>query len=389
MPETANTRSSAVRSEPVLPPPWRQRINDTQDAAKRGEFHVRDMPGYVEGEPASPKTWHHTDALDIYPLVYGRECGANGIGRLTEVALVEITPAERFELFDEDPMYFPQTGLTYTDLDTSRMRDQSAEYQAALEAAGVLVHRVAFPSPPVGAYGPMRGTWAANELLVLRGGSVIEKIAINPYGTGRSEYLAYWAWTELGVPPLLTIAGEGVAEAGPCFWLAEDVFVAAHGLAYNRDGLDQLLPAVARSSRMTLEELSVLTIECGGGRYFYPKVGISHHPDMVLGPLDIGKVIAYPPGIDFTTWSWLKDHDYQIVEVDRDEQLQFSPANVTIVEPGRVIMVEGATDAIAGVRKLGVDVTTVAYDEFLRSGGGLHCSTMRVAREPGPYSTDR
>ena len=389
MSDTEVGGTSGIASIPVLPAPWAERIQEVQAAARNGEFSVTQMPGYVAGEPAQPATWHHMDMLDLYPKIYGRECGANGIGRLREAALVEITASERFPLFEEDPMYFPQTGLSYLELDTSRMKDQSAQYQAALEDAGVVVHRVEFPSPPVGAFGPMRGTWAANELLVLRGGSVIEKIAINPYGTGRSEYLAYWAWTQLGVPPLLTIAGEGVAEAGPCFWLAEDVFVCAHGLAYNEEGLDQLLPAVARSSRLAEDEMTVLRIECAGGRYFYPTVGTSHHPDMVLGPLDIDKVIAYPPGIDFTTWSWLKDHGYDIVEVERDEQLQFAPANVTILEPGRVVMAEGATNAIAEVRKLGVDVVTVPYDEFLRSGGGLHCSTLRVWREPGPYSTDR
>jgi N-dimethylarginine dimethylaminohydrolase len=385
----AQAGRDSVKSQPVLPAVWRKHIEEIQVAARRNEFSVRNMPGYVPGTPASPATWHHMNMLDLYPKVYGRECGANGIGRLREVALVEITPAEHFPLFEEDPMYFPQTGLSYLDLDTSRMKDQSEQYQAALEEAGVTVYRVAFPSPPVGAFGPMRGTWAANELLVLRGGSVIEKIAINPFGTGRSEYLAYWAWTELGVPPLLTIAGEGVAEAGPCFWLAEDVFVAAHGLAFNDAGLEQLLPAVARSSRMALGDMTVLTIECTGGRYFYPDVGTSHHPDMVLAPLDVDKVIAYPPGIDFRTWNWLHEHDYKIVEVNRDEQLQFAPANLTIIEPGRVIMHEGAKDAITAVRKLGIDVTTVPYDEFLRSGGGVHCSTMRVWRDPGPYSTDR
>ena len=389
MSSTEEMTSHPVEKMPVLPAPWAEHIRRTQEAAKRGEFHVAQVPGYEQGVPAQPSTWHHMDMLELYPKVYGRECGANGIGRLREAALVEITKDEKFGLFDEDPMYFPQTGLAYGDLDISQMQDQSAEYQAALEDAGVIVHRVAFPSPPVGAFGPMRGTWAANELLVLRGGSVIEKIAINPFGNGRCEYLAYWAWTQLGVPPLLTIAGEGVAEAGPCFWLAEDVFVCAHGLAFNEDGLNQLLPAIARSSRMGLDDLNVLKIECAGGRYFYPKAGTSHHPDMVLGPLDVDKVIAYPPGLDFTTWSWLKDHDYKIVEVDRDEQLLYAPANVTIIEPGRVIMAEGATDAIAQVRKLDVDVVTVPYDQFLRSGGGLHCSTLRVWRDQGPYSTDR
>jgi N-dimethylarginine dimethylaminohydrolase len=48
-----------------------------------------------------------------------------------------------------------------------------------------------------------------------------------------------------------------------------------------------------------------------------------------------------------------------------------------------------ATNAIAAVRKLGVDVVPVPYSEFPKAGGGLHCSTMEIYRERGPYSTDR
>lgn len=380
---------SEVPREPVLPAVWAERISSMQEELRAGSFTLEEMPGYVPGEPPSVDTWHGLDYLDVYPRIYGRECGANGIGRLREVGLTEITEAERFPLYDQDPEYFPKMGLSHDELDISRMQDQSAEYQAKLEEAGVLVHRVAFPQPPVGAFGPMRSTWAGNELLVVRGGSVIEKIAISPFGTGRAEYLALWAFANLGVPPVLTITGTGVCEAGPCFWLAEDVFVAGRGLAYNQEGLDQLLPAVARSARMDLEEMTSLVINFPGSVYFNPETGQSHHPDMVLGPLDVDKVIAYPPGLDFGTYEWLRKRGYTIVEVEREEQRRFAPANLMLLEPGRVIMHAEATDAIAKVRKLGVEVIETPYSEFLRVGGGVHCSTMRIWREPGPYSTDR
>jgi N-dimethylarginine dimethylaminohydrolase len=360
-----------------------------QDKLRRGEFSLETVPGYVPGEPPSIDTWHNIDYLEIYPRIWGREFGANGIGKLREVALTRITEYERFPLWDQDPAYFPRMGLGYAELDTGKMRDQSQQYQAALESAGVVVHRVAFPDPPVGAFGPMRATWATNELLVVRGGSILEKIAVSPFGTGRCEYLALWAFSQLGIPPIGAITGRGVAEAGPCFWLAEDVFVAARGVAFNDEGLSQLLPVVQRSSGIDPQDWTALVIDCPGPWYFDPHTGVSHHPDMVLGPLDVDKVIAYPPGLDFRTWTWLKRRGYKIVEVSRDEQIRFAPANVTILEPGRVIMHAEATAAVAAVRKLGVEVIEVPYSEFLRSGGGLHCSTLRLWREPGPYSTDR
>ena len=372
----------AVSTQPRLPEAYARQLAGLQAKLREGTFSPpSETPNAVQLQ--------QMDYLDLYPKIWGREFGSNGIGRLREVALIEITEHERFRFYEQDPAYFPNTGQAMRDLDIAKLRDQSAGYQAALEDAGVLVHRIGYPDPPVGPFGPMRGMKGGNELLVLRGGSVIEKLAVSPFGFGRSEYLALWAFSKLGIPPILAITGEGVAEAGPCFWLAEDVFVAARGIAFNDEGLSQLLPVVQRSTGLDEKDFTALVIDCPGGLYFDPSTGMSHHPDMLLAPLDVDKVICYSPGLDFRTWSWLKEHGYQMVEVNRREQIMFAPANLTILEPGRVIMPAGADEAIAGVRKLGIDVTEVAYSESLRTGGGLHCGTLRLWREPGPYSTDR
>ena len=381
--------ASSVPKTPPLPQVWADRIAGTQAEIASGGFTLDDMPGYVPGQPPSIDTWHHMDYLDIYPKIYGRECGANGIGRLREVALVNITDSERFPLHDEDPEYFPTMGLSHDDLDIGRMRDQSLEYQDKLEQAGVKVHRIDFPQPAVGAFGPMRGTWAANELLVVRGGSIIEKVAISPFGTGRAEYLALWAFACLGIPVVATITGTGVCEAGPCHWLAEDVFVAGRGLAYNQEGLDQLLPVVAQSAGLDPEDMTTLTINFPGNIYFNPRTGQSHHPDMAVCALDVDKVICYPPSLDFRTYEWLRKRGYTMVTVDMEEQRLFAPANVMLIEPGLVVMHSEGPEAIAAVRKAGVEVIETPYSEFLRIGGGLHCSTLRLLRDKGPYSTDR
>jgi N-dimethylarginine dimethylaminohydrolase len=379
----------AVPTKPPLPAAFARNIEEQQRRVRAGEVRLTDVPGYVPGQPPSVDTWHDIDYLDIYPKIWGREFGANGIGKLREVALTVITPAEKFDLFDEDPAYFPKTALAYDELDISRMQDQSAQYQEAMEAAGVMVHRIEFPSPPVGAYGPQRSTWATNELFIVRGGSVTEKLALSPFGYGRTEYLSLWAMTYLGIPPVLAIMGKGVLEAGPSFWLAEDVFVTGRGIAYNQEGLDQFLPVVRMSSGLDEKDWTALTIDFPGPKYFDADTGVSHHPDMVLGALDVGKVIAYPSGLDFKTWEYLRKNGYEIVEIERDEQIRYAPANVMLLEPGVVIMHAEAVNAIAAVRKAGVEVIPVPYSEFLRAGGGLHCSTMRIWRETGPFSTDR
>jgi hypothetical protein len=391
-PKTSRVAGGAddVQSMPPLPDVYRSNMEATQQKLKEGRFTLNDMPGYIPGEPPSIETWHHMDYLDIYPKVWGRPCGKNGIGVLKEVVLTEITEYEKFAYYDLDPAYFPRMGAhDYASIDIAKMQDQSAQYQAALEAAGVTVHRIRFPEPHVSAFGPGKSNWGAAELFILRGGSVLPKRGVNPFGYGRAEYMSLWAMAVLGVPVQFAITGKGICECGPSFFLAEDVFVTARGIAFNDEGLSQFLPVVQRSTGLDPKDFTALVIDCPGPYYFDPATGISHHPDMVLGPLDNGKVIAYPPGLDFRTWTWLKRHGYEVVEVDRDEQVRFAPANVMLLEPGLVIMHAEATAAIAAVRKAGVEVVPVEYSEFLAEAGGLHCSTGQIYREPGPYSTDR
>jgi N-dimethylarginine dimethylaminohydrolase len=61
---------------------------------------------------------------------------------------------------------------------------------------------------------------------------------------------------------------------------------------------------------------------------------------------------------------------------------------VLLIEPGLVVMHAEAPKAIAAVRKAGVEVIPIEYSEFLKEGGGLHCSTGLIWRDRGPYSTD-
>lgn len=367
--------------------PYSRQTRTLQERLRNGGFALEDVPGYVPGQQPDPEVWHSLHYNDLYPLIYGRECGSMGIGKLTEVALTEITPYEANPMYEVDPGLFHHWEAPFGSLDIPKMQDQSLAYQAALEEAGVAVHRVSFPDPPVSPFGPMTYMWAARELLVLRGGSIIPKMGWSPFSVGRAEFLALWAFQNLGIPPIAAILGTGVCEAGPCFFLAEDVFVGAISVAFNQEGIDQLYSVVKRTAAN--DEMTFLTIRSATRSYFDPQSGASAHPDMVLGPLDVDKVILYPGGIDFETYTWLVRNGYKIVEVERDEQILYAPANVVVLEPGRVVMHAEATKAIAAVRALGVDVVEVPYSEFPKAAGGVHCSTMEIHREPGPFSTDR
>ena len=379
---------SDVPGIPPLPAVYESLMRERQAKIEAGEFTLEDLPGYVYGQPPSIDTWHNLDFLDVYPKVWGRPCGKNGIGKLREVVLTEITQWEKFKYYDLDPAYFPAMADSYHSIDIGLMQEQSQMYENALEGAGVLVHRIKFPEPPTSAFGPGKSNWGAAELFVLRGGSVLPKRGVNPFGYGRAEYMALWAATQLGVPPLFAVTGKGIQEIGPCFFLAEDVFVTGRGMAHNDEGNRQIMPVVAMSAGLSMEEMTFLTIDFPGNKYYHAESGVSHHPDLVLGPLDVDKVIAYRPGIDFQTLEWLRKR-YTIIDVDPTEHNRFAPANVMLLEPGRVIMHAEAVNTIERVRRAGIEVIPVPYSEFLKEAGGLHCSTGQIYREKGPFSSDR
>ena len=385
---TIDVAGSDVPTIPPLPPVYEERIADTQQRLRAGEFTLEQMPGYVKGQRPTTDVWHNIDHLEIYPKVWGRECGKNGIGKLREVVLTEITESEKFAFHDLDPAYFPQMADAYSSIDIPKMIDQSLAYEAALEAHGVTVHRVAFPQPPVSAFGPAKSTWAAAELFVLRGGSVLPKRGVQPLAYGRAEYLALWAWTRLGVPVLCAVTGTGIFEIGPCHFLAEDVFVSGNGMAFNDEGLAQMKPVIARSAGLDVDDMTFLHIEFPGNKYYDAPSGVGHHPDLYIAPLDVRKVVTYSPGLDFATLEWLRKRGYTIVEVEHSEQAKYAPANVLTLEPGLVVMHAEAARSIANVRAAGVEVIEVPYSEFMKEGGGLHCSTGQIWREKGPYSTD-
>ena len=68
----------------------------------------------------------------------------------------------------------------------------------------------------------------------------------------------------------------------------------------------------------------------------------------------------------------------------REEQILYTPTNTIPLEPGVIFMVKEAKQAVAAVRKAGVEVIEIPNEEFSRIGGALHCRTLRVLRDPGP-----
>jgi N-dimethylarginine dimethylaminohydrolase len=56
--------------------------------------------------------------------------------------------------------------------------------------------------------------------------------------------------------------------------------------------------------------------------------------------------------------------------------------NSLALAPGRVLMADGHPRTVKRLEGRRVEVVTIPYEEIQKGGGGVHCSTMELAREP-------
>jgi N-dimethylarginine dimethylaminohydrolase len=339
------------------------------------EFDIRQYPDYREGKPPDVYKLGEYSYLDEYEMTWGRPWGAQGIGKLREVGLVAPSIHEVNPLWLQDPNFFL---LRYrSQIDVELLIRNHKEWAAFLEEQGVDIHWMEFDHA-WGAHGPMRKLFVCEEVKFVRGGAIIPRFGHASFKRGLERGFQKFV-TQIGCPTLHTVHGKGIMEVGPMLvGLTDDVWVAGLSCAANQEGLDQVLPVLHASG---IEEVHVMelptildTFEAGG----------EFHVDMIISAVDFKKVVVWPDNLPWKTYVWLRDNDFEIIEVPREDQ-KFCPANCIVLEPGRVIMPKAAQSTIRKVREAGVEVVEFDSDGIMQGGtNGLKCITMEILRDPGP-----
>jgi N-dimethylarginine dimethylaminohydrolase len=339
------------------------------------DFDITQYPDYRKGRPPDVYKLLQYSYLDEYEKIWGRPWGAQGIGKLREVGLVAPTSHEGNQLWAQDPNFFL---LRYrSQIDIELLIQNHKEWASLLEDQGVSIHRMEFEDV-WGAYGPMRKLFVCEEVKFVRGGAIIPRFGHASYKRGLEREFQKFV-TGIGCPILYTVQGEGVMEVGPMLvGLTDDVWVAGLSCGANRDGLEQVLPVLRRSG---IEEVHVMelptildTFEAGG----------EFHVDMVISPVDFKKVIVWPDNLPWDTYVWLRDNEFEIIEIPREDQ-KYCPANCIVLEPGKVILPKRAEGTIRKVREAGVEVVEFDSDGIMQGGvNGLKCITLEILRDPGP-----
>jgi N-dimethylarginine dimethylaminohydrolase len=108
------------------------------------------------------------------------------------------------------------------------------------------------------------------------------------------------------------------------------------------------------------------------------------HADMWIVPLDSRLALIYPPWCDYETVRYLHSIGYELIEAPREEQGTVVPVNMITIAPRKVVMPAGAPETRRRLEQHGVETIEVPYDEVIRYGGGIRCTTMQLIRDPGP-----
>lgn len=347
----------------------------------KGKIEDYPLTGYPDYEPGRPPRFEKLNKfsyLDELERIWGKRWGAQGIGKLREVALIKPSEHEANPLWAKDPNFFLLRQGIIDQEALELLFDQHEAYARTLKENGVSIHWMDIDDP-MGAYGPMRKLYMAEEVFVAKGGAIMPRFGHASYKRGLEPHFQRFL-ASIGCPILLTVCGDGILETGPGLVpVAEDVLLIHQSCAGNQDGLDQILPVLERCGLKEYHLVYLQTImdtfESGG----------EFHVDMIVGPVDIGVAVVYPACLDYHTYVWLKEKSFKLIEIPSNEHKKYIPANCVMLEPGKVIMPAGADKTNSALRKEGIDVIEVQTTGLTKGGtNGIRCMTLQLIRDPGP-----
>jgi N-dimethylarginine dimethylaminohydrolase len=241
--------------------------------------------------------------------------------------------------------------------DLARVASQHQGLVSALQAEGVEVVLV----EPLGA--PfVKSIYTRDPSITVPGGAIVGRMGVRRR-RGEEPHVTR-ALAAAGMPILGTITGTGTLEGGSFVKLRPGLAALGTSIRCNEEGFRQL--------RVLLELIGVELIRV-------PIAGYSIHIDLHLAMVDVDRALIDPAGLPYDFLVKLRELGIETIEVAPGEEWGI---NLLCLRPGRVLMAEGSPRTAELLSRAGVEVVTIPYDEIHKNGGGVHCSTIELVRDP-------
>jgi len=209
-----------------------------------------------------------------------------------------------------------------------------------------------------------KACYTRDSSFAIRGGSIVTRLAARM--RRGEELLVTRALAVLGVPILRTIHGTGLVEGGSFAWLNAKHAVIGRTIRVNDAGIAQVAEVLAHQG----VELTVVDIP-----------GYSIHIDGAFLMVDADLALINAQQLPFSFLEKLEQLKIRTVEITPADDPWI--INGLAVRPGRLLMPPGISDRTReALEKNKVQIVELPYDEMHLNGGGIHCSTCPLIRDP-------
>ncbi|MEW6410981.1 MAG: arginine deiminase family protein [Candidatus Zixiibacteriota bacterium] len=176
--------------------------------------------------------------------------------------------------------------------------------------------------------------------------------------------------SQIGVPILGSIKGDGRLEGGDIVWLDERTLAVGQGYRTNAEGIRQLKELTSD----LVDEFVVVPLPHWDG-----PDDVLHLMSMI-SPIDFDLALVYSRLMPVPFRQWLVDRGMKLVEVPDEEYLTMG-CNVLAIAPRECIMLAGNPLTMALLEEEGVQVSEYKGKEISRKGaGGPTCLTRPLLR---------
>jgi N-dimethylarginine dimethylaminohydrolase len=299
---------------------------------------------------------------------WGRAWGiSNDVGRIRSVLVHRpgsemevVDPAKRIESIgsfgDLEAGWYFQSDTVPPIADMQAQHDMLV---AALRMHGVEIHYIEGDAGT-----RLKSCYTRDPLIMVKGGAIVCRMGTR---IRRGEELAVTrTLAKLGVPILRTLSGAALMEGGSFAWINDRTAVIGCGIRVNREGAEQVGEVLRRQG----VELLIIDL-----------VGYDIHIDGSFQMIDKDLAIVDPFGLPYSFLEKLKALKIQTVEISPADDKWI--INSLAVAPGELLMPEGATNqTLDALAAHGVKWTVVPYGKMQLNGGGIHCSTTPLIRDP-------
>jgi N-dimethylarginine dimethylaminohydrolase len=207
-----------------------------------------------------------------------------------------------------------------------------------------------------------KAMYVRDPLVTVPGGAIVARMGVRMRRGEEPDITRTVA--EVGLPVLATLTGSATLEGGSFVKLRDGVAALGTSIRCNEAGAEQLEEVLARIGwRLIVVPLSGYTI----------------HLDLHLAMLDLDLALVDTAGLPYAFLAELERMGVELVHAHPGEEWGL---NLLALAPRRVLMAEGSPRTAERLADAGVEVLTIPYDELQPNGGGVHCSTMELIREP-------